>query len=611
MGEFMLKRIRLLTIEMIAGLGCLLCTQAFANDLSQINAPAAWAVTTDCRGSGSSMVVIVVFGNGTNRTLPQFTGNILSNPIDTTVNGVDEDHNGFTDDVFGWDFWHNNNNTFPETSGELYPWHDTVVAGIMAANGSGGVSGVCPNAFVYVLKKDLDDDFYSSPAVVNQVITGLNYAINLKSELQTFSGKTVHMVINNSYAIMHSLADWNSVPQLKTAIDAAAAAHIGMFFAATNAAQSNDNPAKAAYPASYASPNIVSVGAVDASDHISSVSNFGNAVHIAAPGVGINMVLDTGQIGVDLEGTQGFTSFATPHVTAAAAMYWSQHPNASFAQVKAALLNTADNIPGLPVLNGNRLNLGRLIAGTSISPDGMIISGGTGSLITSAGTWTFGGSVASGEWSILLNGSSAGGGIGSKMEVSNGGKLYALGTDGNWYLWTGSTWTPGSPQGATASPDGTIISGGTGSLTTSAGTWTFGGSVASGEWSILLNGSSAGGGAGSKMEVSNGGKLYALGTDGKWYLWTGSTWTPGTPTGSNPPSACGTAIPPANQIVDGDGNVWTVTGGKSYVNGVPDGAATIVTLLWYNGVLYLYDQGNSWFSHASGRWVQIAGDPRG
>jgi hypothetical protein len=365
--------------------------------------------------------------------------------------------------VFGWDFWHNNNNTFPETSGELYPWHDTVVAGIMAANGSGGVSGVCPNAFVYVMKKDLDDDFYSSPAVVNQVITGLNYAINLKSELQTFSGKTVHMVINNSYAIMHSLADWNSVPQLKTAIDAAAAADIGMFFAATNAAQSNDNPATAAYPASYASPNIVSVGAVDASDHISSVSNFGNAVHIAAPGVGINMVLDTGQIGVDLEGTQGFTSFATPHVTAAAAMYWSQHPNASFAQVKAALLNTADHIPGLPVLNGNRLNLGRLIAGTSISPDGMIISGGTGSLITSAGTWTFGGSVASGEWSILLNGSSAGGGIGSKMEVSNGGKLYALGTDGNWYLWTGSTWTPGSPQGTTASPDGTIISGGTGS----------------------------------------------------------------------------------------------------------------------------------------------------
>jgi hypothetical protein len=188
------------------------------------------------------------------------------------------------------------------------------------------------------------------------------------------------------------------------------------------------------------------------------VSNFGNAVHIAAPGVGINMVLNTGQIGIDLEGTQGFTSFATAHVTAAAAMYWSQNPTATFAQVKAALLSTADHIPGLPVLNGNRLNLGRLIAGSgtgTISSDGSAISGGTGSLTTSEGTWTFGAVDGSGKnWSILLNGSSAGGGVGSKMQVS-GGKMYALGTDGNWYLWTGATWTPGTPQGTgtTASPE--------------------------------------------------------------------------------------------------------------------------------------------------------------
>jgi subtilisin family serine protease len=147
------------------------------------------------------------------------------------------------------------------------------------------------------------------------------------------------MVINNSYIVMHSAADWARFPQIKSAIDAAAAADIGMVFAAQNSAQSNDAPATAAYPASYASPNIVSVGAVDASDHISSVSNFGNAVHIAAPGVGINMVLNTGQIGIDLEGTQGFTSFATAHVTAAAAMYWSQNPTATFAQVKASLVS--------------------------------------------------------------------------------------------------------------------------------------------------------------------------------------------------------------------------------------------------------------------------------
>jgi hypothetical protein len=256
------------------------------------------------------MVVIIVFGNGVNPTLPQLSSNIFTNPIDIH-NGVDDDHNGYVDDAYGWNFWKNDNNPWPE-SGDLYPWHETVVTGIMAANGTGGVTGVCPNARVYFMKKDLDDDVYSSPAVADQIAAGLNYAVKLKAELQSFYGKTVHVVINNSYIVMHGTADWARFPQIKTAIDVAAAADIGMFFAAQNSSQNNDNPNTAAFPASYASSNIVSVGAVDQSDHLSSVSNYGNAVHIAAPGVGINMVLDTGRIGVDLEGTQGLHKFCDP-----------------------------------------------------------------------------------------------------------------------------------------------------------------------------------------------------------------------------------------------------------------------------------------------------------
>jgi hypothetical protein len=157
-----------------------------------------------------------------------------------------------------------------------------------------------------------------------------------------------------------------------------------------------------------------------------------------------------------------------------------------------------------------------------------------------------------------------------------------------------------------------IISGGTGSLTTVAGTWTFGSPWGTGNWYILLNGSSAGGAIGSKMEVSNGGSLYAFGTDGNWYVWNGSGWPHGTPTGSNSSSGSpsNTTIPPASQIVDGASNVWTVSGGKSYVNGTPDGAAFIVTLLWHNGVLYLNDHYRNWYSHASGQWARIGGDPR-
>jgi subtilisin family serine protease len=103
------------------------------------------------------------------------------------------------------------------------------------------------------------------------------------------------------------------------------------------------------------------VTAVDANDHLSSVTNYGQTVQIAAPAVNINGLVPGGGYARDVAGTKGFTSFATPHVTAAAALYWSLHPTYSFAQVRAALLNSADKVPGLNVQNGNRLNSGNLL----------------------------------------------------------------------------------------------------------------------------------------------------------------------------------------------------------------------------------------------------------
>src|SRR4051794_41127159 len=181
MDEFMLKRIRLLTIAMIVGFGRFVCTHASANNLSQVNAPAAWAVTTDCRGSGGSVVVMIVFGTGINPTLPQISSNILTNPIDTSANGVDEDHNGYVDDTYGWNFWNNNNSPWPE-NGDPYPWHETAVAGIMAGNGTSGVFGVCPKANVYLMKKGPIEDVSTNTSVPDKVAAGLRYAINLKSE---------------------------------------------------------------------------------------------------------------------------------------------------------------------------------------------------------------------------------------------------------------------------------------------------------------------------------------------------------------------------------------------------------------------------------------------
>src|SRR5437016_10089481 len=118
-------------------------------------------------------------------------------------------------------------------------------------------------------------------------------------------------------------------------------------------------------------------------------------------------------------------------------------------------------------------------------------------MVTSAGTWTFDSTTANGGHLILLNGQSAAGGAAEELEVANGGNLFADNSYGQWWEWNGSDWTssanplPSSPPppSSSVSPDGsTLFSGGSGSLVTSAGTWTFGSITANGGHLILLNG---------------------------------------------------------------------------------------------------------------------------
>src|SRR5205085_280322 len=130
-------------------------------------------------------------------------------------------------------------------------------------------------------------------------------------------------------------------------------------------------------------------------------------------------------------------------------------------------------------------------------PDGStLFSGGSGSLVTSAGTWTFGSTTANGGHLILLNGQSAIGRAAGELEVANGGNLFADNSYGQLWEWNGSSWTSSTdPLVSSAAPslsaDGsTFFPGGSGSLLTSAGTWTFDSTTANGGHLILLNGQS-------------------------------------------------------------------------------------------------------------------------
>jgi hypothetical protein len=140
----------------------------------------------------------------------------------------------------------------------------------------------------------------------------------------------------------------------------------------------------------------------------------------------------------------------------------------------------------------------------------------------SGGAWTIGSGSA-----ILRNGWQAAGGLGSRILWKNT-SIYVLGVDANWWQWMGGGWMnvgPAQPGvgGSGASPDGTMVPTNAAQIIDNAGAiWTIGAGQV-----ILRNGAQANGGLGSQILWKDG-VIYVYGVDGRWWLWTGSAWTPST-----------------------------------------------------------------------------------
>ena len=154
----------------------------------------------------------------------------------------------------------------------------------------------------------------------------------------------------------------------------------------------------------------------------------------------------------------------------------------------------------------------------------------------------------------------------------------------------------------------------TGSLVTSAGTWTFGAGDA-----ILLNGNQAAGGYGVTMLVYNQGKLYVASNVGNWYLWNGSGWTAvsGDPRISISPDGSILNAPSIGSLVTSAGT-WTfasvaVNGNYAILlNGKQAAGGSAVTMLVYNlGKLYVASLAGNWYVWNGSSWSYASGDPRG
>ena len=319
--------------------------------LKKIQAEAAWLLTT-----GSTDIVVANLDTGVNYAHPDLAANMWRNSGEVPANGVDDDRNGYVDDVYGIDTANNDSDPMDDHG------HGTHTAGTIGGVGNNGTGVVGINWKVRILPcKFFKATGSGSDA---DAIECFNYIVALKKK-----GVNVR-VSSNSWGSLRDAT--GSFPQaLKDAIDAAGAAGIINVFAAGNNGYNIDS--KPFDPASFTSASIVTVAASDSADNRASFSNYGaTAVDLAAPGVSIVSSTVSGY------GAMSGTSMATPHVAGAAALLAASNPTLTVAGLKSLMMTSVDPLAQWSgvVASGGRLNLftAALDAGGDIAPTATLTS---------------------------------------------------------------------------------------------------------------------------------------------------------------------------------------------------------------------------------------------
>jgi hypothetical protein len=352
--------------------------------LFQIHAPEAWELS---QGEG---VIVAVIDTGIDLSHPDLRANVWRNPGEIAGNGRDDDGNGFVDDVYGWDFTRcalPNGDGLCWKSKEPGPdvrdpvGHGTHVAGTIAAvgNNARGIIGVAPRAKVMAVKG------------MDQSGTGSSRDL---AEAIVYAGENGAQIIN---------ASWGGPPSdvIRLAVE-----YVTELGALVVAAVGNDaEPTeREEYPASL--PQVVAVGATTHTDASAAFSDYGGAVALVGPGGGDSEPATVAQPGASVlsllarhsawsrdcnEDDSGQeictrpatviqaryvraagTSMGTAHVSGVAALVRGRHPEFTRAQVRQALLNSADDLG--PAGWDSTFGYGRVNAQRAVALDGIPVA---------------------------------------------------------------------------------------------------------------------------------------------------------------------------------------------------------------------------------------------
>ncbi len=326
------------------------------------------------QGVTGTGVVVAIIDSGVELDHPDLQPNLYANPGEIPNNGIDDEGNGYIDDVYGWDFFDDDNDANPDLSRPSYG-HGTSVSGLAAAAGNNaeGVAGVAYGAKILPVRIDF-------PIAISSITEAVYYASGLTATATTVDWDGGD-VINHSYGYGNGSSTYQTFEDAFTMSATAGRNGLG---ALNFASSGNGGVGFVSYPAAY--PNVIAVGGTDYNDDRVGYSQYGAALDLMAPTAPDwnfpNITTDPGLwvLGTDVTGGFGFNNFdnygnpeyplaqvsldyttfngtsaSSPIASGVGALAVAALPSATFTQIYDALIGTANKVGGV-IYDSNGFN---------------------------------------------------------------------------------------------------------------------------------------------------------------------------------------------------------------------------------------------------------------